>query len=142
MKLGASEYFTLTQLEAIVRLGDIIVPANGPFPSFSETGCIEHIDTVMAPAHEEDLKALGMLLIVLRYTPKLFIRWLLDLMGKAESMPSWLAPPFRLLNVSLKGIVFSLYYSNLTRDSYVGPRPFNAIDYELYCEPDPDMQNP
>ncbi|MDX1695028.1 MAG: hypothetical protein R3208_14780 [Ketobacteraceae bacterium] len=139
MKLGASEYFSTTQLEAIEKLGDIIVPANGAFPSFSDTGCIEHIDTVMAPAHEEDLKALGMLLLVLRYTPRLCIRWLLELMNRAEAMPRWLAPPFRLLNISLKGIVFSLYYSNLTRDSYLGPRPFDAIDYELYCEPDPQV---
>lgn len=136
MRLGSSEYFSIKQLEAIEKLGDIIIPANGDFPAFSDTGCIEHIDTVMSPAHEEDIKALGWLLLVLRYTPPIFIRWLLDLMGKAESMPRWLAPPFRLLNVSLKGIVFSLYYSNLTRDSYTGPRPFDAIDYELYCEPD------
>ncbi|MCG8668932.1 MAG: hypothetical protein MI867_05930 [Pseudomonadales bacterium] len=136
MKLGSSEYFTITQLEAIEKIGDIIVPGSGAFPSFTDTGCIAHIDTVMGPAHEEDLKLLGLLLIVLRYTPPVFIRMLLDLMNKAESMPRFIAPLFRLLNVSLKGIVFSLYYSNLTKESYTGPRPFDAIDYELYCEPD------
>ena len=136
MKLGASEFFSVKQLEAIEKLGDIIVPANAPFPSFSETGCIEHIDTVMSPAHEEDLKLLGILLYVLRYTPNFAIRGLLNLIGKAEKMPRFVAPLFRLLNVSLNGIVFSLYYSNMTRASYTGPRPFDAIDYEIYCEPD------
>lgn len=136
MKLGASEFFTVKQLQAIEKIGDIIVPANGSFPSFSQTGCIEQIDTVMSPAHEEDIKLLGILLYVLRYTPAPLIRGLLNLMGKAERMPRWLAPLFRLLNVSLNGIVYSLYYSNMTRASYVGPRPFDAIDYEIYCEPD------
>ena len=136
MSLGASEFFTVKQLEAIEKLGNIMIPANGSFPSFSDTGCIEQIDTVMSPAHQEDIKLLGVLLNVLHYTPAPFIRGLLNLMGKAELMPSWIAPIFRLLNVSLNGIVYSLYYSNMTRASYTGPRPFDAIDYDIYCEPD------
>ncbi len=136
MKLGSSQFFNITQLEAIEKLGDIICPANGAFPKFSDTGCIQNIDTVMAPAHEEDIKLLGLLLIVLRYTPVFIIRMLLNLMNKAEQMPRFIAPLFRLLNISLKGIVFSLYYSNITKESYTGPRPFDAIDFELHCEPD------
>lgn len=43
-------------IRAMERIGDIMIPKNGDFPSFSETGSIEHIDDLVAYAPEEDIK--------------------------------------------------------------------------------------
>ena len=43
-----SSYFSKGALKALNRFGDILVPANGDFPSFSEYGGLEHIDKMVA----------------------------------------------------------------------------------------------
>ncbi len=136
MTLGASELYSRQQLKGLNKLGDQMIPANEEFPSFSQTGCIEYIDTVMGAAHKDDQQAFGLLLWVLSYTPTLFIQWLLKLLDKTETLPPVMAGPFRLLNVSLRGVVYTLYYSNKTAPFYRGNKVFDVIDYHVHCKPD------
>lgn len=136
MKLGASEYYTRTQLKGLNKLGDQVVPRNGAFPSFSDTGCCEYIDEVMAPADPGDITAFGYLLLVFHFMPTLLITLMLWFANNTEKMPKLIAPPFRMLNVSLRGVIFSLYYSNKTSSSYMGPKAHEVIDYNVSCKPD------
>jgi len=136
VKLGASEYYSETQLEGLNKLGDVVIPRNGAFPSFSDTGCRDYIDDVMAPADADDTAAFGYLLLLFKYMPTAFISLILWLADNAESMPKLIAPPFRMLNISLRGVVFSLYYSNQTSSSYTGPMVHDVIDYNVTCTPD------
>lgn len=137
MRLGASTYYNETQLKGLNKLGDVVVPKNGRFPAFSETGCFENIDKVMSPAAPSDIKSFGYLLLVFCYLPSIVISLILSIADKAERMPRLIAPPFRMLNISLRGVIFSLYYSDLTASSYTGPSPHEAIDYQVSCKPDP-----
>lgn len=136
MKLGASELFTVRQLNGLKRVGDLLVPANGKFPAFSSTGCIERIDDLMGAAHPDDVRDLGYLLLVLNYLPQFAIRLLLDLTDRSEQMPAFIAPLFRQLNIGLKGVVFSLYYSGHQRVTYSGTNTLDVIDYHVHCAPD------
>lgn len=136
MKLGASELFSVRQLNGLQRVGDLLIPANGQFPAFSSTGSIERIDDLMGAAHPDDVRDFGYLLLVLNYLPVFVIRILLDLTSKTEQMPALIAPLFRQLNIGLKGVVFSLYYSGYQRATYTGANTLDVIDYHVHCAPD------
>lgn len=141
MALGASEYFSTRQLNALDKIGDIIVPANGPFPSFSSLGCREHIDDALCNAHQDDITALGWLLTVFGLLPAQIIRLVLRLAAWGATQHNVLGPPMRMLDTSVRALIFSLYYSNLTRCSYQGPTPHSAIDFNSHCAPDVTFDN-
>ena len=136
MSLGASSLFTQRQLSGLCRVGDLMMPANGKFPTFSQTGCIERIDDLMGTAHPDDIRDLGLLLLVFNYLPKFSLHWILQLIDKTEQMPGFIAPLFRTLNIGIKGVVFSLYYSGYSRVTYQGPTGLDAMDYQVHCAPD------
>ncbi len=61
-----------------------------------------------------------MLLQVLGFLPAFFARLVLKLAGTANSWPAFAAPTLRLLQVGLKGFVYSLYYSDERVRSLLG----------------------
>lgn len=140
MTLGASQYFSIRQLRAVDRLGDIIVPGNQRLPRFSDLGCSEHIDITLTNAHPDDIAALSALLSVLACLPDAGIKGIVRLSAWGAAKPSAFGAPFRMLNTSLRGLIYSLYYSNLTRCSYQGPTPLHVIGGNVYCEPDVDFK--
>ena len=52
-----SKILTKPALSTISRMGDIMLPKTQDFPSFSETGCIEHIDDIIADIDQALQKA-------------------------------------------------------------------------------------
>ena len=85
--------------------------------------------------HPDDVRDLGYLLLVLNYLPLFIIRLLLDLTSKTEQMPALIAPLFRQLNIGLKGVVFSLYYSGCQPITRTGTNTLAIIDYQVHCAP-------
>ena len=136
MSLGASSLFSARQLQGLQKLGDVMLPANGEFPLFSSTGCIERIDDLMGTAHPDDIRDFGLLLLVINYLPNLAIEWIVRLADSAERMPALIAPLCRQLNIGIKGVVFSLYYSGYHRSTYQGKTGLDVIDYHVHCAPD------
>lgn len=136
MSLGASSLFTARQLSGLQKLGDIMLPGHGDFPRFSATGCIERIDDLMGTAHPDDVRDFGLLLLVLNYLPAFAIEWIVRLADSAHRWPDLLAALPRTLNIGIKGVVFSLYYSGYHRATYQGKTGLDAIDYHVHCAPD------
>ncbi|MBL4585441.1 MAG: hypothetical protein JKX84_00060 [Flavobacteriales bacterium] len=106
-----SDYLSNSGLRALSRIGDILCPGDHEFPSYSETGCIEHVDRMLATVPPADMKDLGLLLSVLSFTPGFFLRWLVTQMAKTDESTSTLSGLFRMLDFGLRGIIFGTYYS-------------------------------
>ncbi|MEZ5504815.1 MAG: hypothetical protein R3F47_14705 [Gammaproteobacteria bacterium] len=136
MKLGASTLFSVRQLNGLQKLGDVMLPANGEFPAFSATGCIERIDDLMGTAHPDDVRDFGLLLLVFHYLPPFVIDWIVRLADSADRWPAFIAPLLRQLNIGIKGVVLSLYYSGYQRTTSRAKNPLHAIDYQVHCAPD------
>lgn len=136
MSLGASTLFNARQLSGLQKLGDILVPANGEFPAFSTTGCIERIDDLMGTAHPDDVRDFGLLLLAFHYLPVFVIEWIVRLADSADRWPALIAPSLRTLNIGIKGVVLSLYYSGYHRITYQGKTGLDVIDYHVHCTPD------
>jgi hypothetical protein len=53
-----SKYFSQNQLIGLRRAGDVILPGTEVSPSFSKTGCIDHVDRMAAYLTDDDLGGL------------------------------------------------------------------------------------
>lgn len=126
-----SNYFRPAALKGLNRIGDVFIPGSGDMPSFSEFGGIEHIDDVVACAPEEDIASLNLVLGILSFLPQGMLRWAAHQMVAASCKDGALAALLRQLNIGLKGILFSCYYSGKGGSSYAGRDPLDVIGYSV-----------
>ena len=126
-----SNYFKPAALKGLNRIGDVFIPRSGDLPSFSEFGGIEHIDDVIAYAPKEDIAILNLVLKIFSFLPQGMLRWTADQMVAASYKDGALAALLRELNIGLKGILFSCYYSGKAGSSYAGKNPLDVIGYSV-----------
>lgn len=113
------------------RIGDILVPGGNGFPSFSEYNCAEHVDDLLAYAPADDVKDLGMALILLNFLPGFLLVKLVKTLAASPQNQGPLGTVLRQLNMGIRGIVFSLYYSEKPGTGYSGKDPEKMIGFSL-----------
>ncbi len=124
-----SRHFTLRQLSGLERAGDVLVPGTDASPSFSRTGCLDHIDRLAAHLNADDLEGLRMVGGLFAVWPRWAIRCLFGLCRYRERLPWPLGAGLRQLEIGVKGALMSLYYANVTGEGYQGPRVFDILDW-------------
>jgi aldehyde dehydrogenase (NAD+) len=128
--MSSSKYFNQPQLLGLQKAGDVILPGTDLSPSFSDTGCIDHVDRLAAYLSDEDLGGLRLLLRLLHRTPKWSIRLLMTACSANARFPGFLGAALRTIDLGLRGIITSLYYSNLTGAGYQGKKVFNVVGWD------------
>lgn len=126
-----SKVFSSSALKALTRIGDILLPKNGEFPSFSESGCLEHVDDVASYAPADDLKDLNLLLSILSFMPDFLLRWVVKSMNNSHGKDGLMLDLLRMLDLGLKGILFGTYYSGKVGKNFKGKSPFEVIDFKV-----------
>lgn len=126
-----SQYFWNSTLKGLNRIGDVFIPHNGDLPSFSEFGGSDAIDTVIAYLPKEDIELLNIALTVFSVMPTGFLRWLVRTMENTLEKPGAIASLLRQLNLGLRGIVFSCYYSGVGAPTLRSNNPLDVIGYQL-----------
>lgn len=116
--------------KALSRFGDKLAPRNGDFPSWTELGCIEFVDEALEYVPKDDLKDLNMLLGILAPMPNFVYSWLIRKMGGSHDKNGMLSSLFRQLDLAIKGLVLSTYYSGKQGKGYKGKTPLEVIDYQ------------
>lgn len=124
-----SRYFTPRELHGLRRAGDLILPGTDASPSFSQTGCIDHIDRMAAYLNTDDLDGLRLVGGLFAWWPRWSIRLLLKLCTRGQRLPGPLGAALRLMEIGVKGAVMSLYYANVSGEGYRGPKVFDVIDW-------------
>jgi hypothetical protein len=130
-----SQYLNKTQLKGIVKLGSIMLPRSGEYPSFAELGCIEHIDEIAAYIPEVDLADLKMLLTLLAMMPPMGLNGLIRMMQNPDPWPEAVASTLRQMDTGLRGIIMSLYYSGRKGSKYQGQTPLELMGVEIVRVP-------
>ena len=110
---GAVRTLSPAQLAALNKVGDLMVPGDGTLPSFSAAGCAAHADRMLAHMNAGDRDGVRLLLSVFRVLPRPLIRALLRLADRHAALPGPPGAALRMLNLGVKGVVMSLYYSGL-----------------------------
>ncbi len=129
-KNARSTVLNQKHLTALNRIGDILLPRNGEHPSFSELGCIQHIDLLVTHAPEEDMKDLKGLLDVLYFLPGFLLRLVVWISQSGQSLPNPLGTLCRKLDIAFRSILFGLYYSGKCSDEYAGQTPLEIMGFE------------
>ncbi len=125
-----SNYFKPSALKGLNRIGDVFIPGDDRLPSFSRFGGAEHLDEVIAYAPAEDIASLNMVLGIFSFLPEGMLRWAADQMVAASYRDGLLDGQLRQLNIGLKGILFSCYYSGKGGSGYAGENPLEVVGYQ------------
>lgn len=126
-----SKFLSNSALHTINRMGDLMLPASGDFSSFSQTGCIEHIDDILLFAPEDDISSLNTLLSIMSVFPGSLLKWIIRNMETSHTKNGGISVLFRQLDFGLKGIIFTCYYSGKTGKHFTGKNPLQVIDFEF-----------
>jgi hypothetical protein len=93
---------------------------------FSASGAIDHADRMADHMNPSDRDGVKFLCTVFRILPAALVRAIMTLTEQQRSLPSFLGTPCRLVNIGIKGVVMSLYYSDLGD----GPSIHALLDYD------------
>jgi hypothetical protein len=126
-----SNYFSPNALRGLNRMGDLFLPRNGEWPSFSEYGCADNVDDLLAYAPPDDIATLNTVLGVLSYLPEGILRWIASLLENSPDNHGPLGDLLRLLNLGLRSIIYALYYANKAGPGYQGPQPHDVMGYQV-----------
>jgi acyl-CoA reductase-like NAD-dependent aldehyde dehydrogenase len=124
-----SKYFSPSQLKGLLKTGDIILPGTDISPSFSKTGCINHIDRMAGFLSEDDLGGLQLLFGIFRWTPKWIISLIMSACKHNQRFPGFLGAGLRMIEIGVKGATLSPYYANLTSPGYTGKKVYDIIGW-------------
>lgn len=120
------------QISALNRLGDVMCPANGEFPSFSDLGAVEHVDFLLEEIPSSDLADLKLLLLLLGLMPSFVLRAMMNFIEAKADMNGEVGTLIRMVRFGLRGIIFSLYYSGLKGStSKVTQTPVDVVGYHV-----------
>lgn len=126
----ASKYLNQRQLVGVLKVGDILIPGEKEFPKFSHTGFINQIDRIMDHMSKEDLKGFSLLMTLFGHLPKAIIYFIMKVVTKGIRIPGILGAPIRLMNIGVKGVICTLYYSKLESEKKYGEKIYQLINWD------------
>lgn len=111
--MATSKQLNATQMRGLIKACDVIIPGDGQLPSFSRSGCLDHADRMLDYMTDFDLNGIRALLTVFAFLPKPMIAAILLLTEQHRHLPGPIAAACRMVNIGIKGIAVTLYYSDL-----------------------------
>jgi hypothetical protein len=114
------------QRRGLLKVGDVLIPGDREFPSFSRSGCAQQADAMLEYMHASDRSGVKALLGMCALMPRPLIRGFLSLTEHHRALPRAVGSAFRLINTGIKGVVMTLYYS----DVGTGPSVYEIIRYD------------
>ena len=126
-----SEILSKSAIKGVIRLGDIMIPGNADLPSYSEYGGIEHVDDLLEHAPSSDIGDLNLILAILSFMPGFVLKWMVGKMTRSHQGGNGISVIFRQLDLGLKGIILSTYYTERGGANYQGIRPLDAVGYKI-----------
>lgn len=122
--------FPPLSLKGLRKAGDIIIPGQGGLPCFSETNFIQHLGRMSDFMYEKDREDLKLLMALMGIMPKFMVRFILWLATLHDSIPRPLAPILRQINIGIRGIIFTLYYSGLENSKGHGDQILKQLKFD------------
>jgi acyl-CoA reductase-like NAD-dependent aldehyde dehydrogenase len=111
--MSAVQLLTPAQLTGLRRVGDVLVPGDEVMPSFSAAQCAEQVDRLLVSMSQSDRDGVRLLLGIFRFLPRFVLRAILALTEHHARFPGPVATGLRLVNIGIKGVVMTLYYSDV-----------------------------
>lgn len=124
--MSPSKNLTPLQMRGLAKVGDVVIPGDDVLPSFSDSGSLRHVDRMLDHMSDFDRDGVKLLLTLLRFLPGFAIAAILHVAQRDRLLPGLLGAACRMVNIGIKGVVMTLYYSDLGDE----PRILPAIGYD------------
>jgi hypothetical protein len=126
-------HFSKRAVKGLIKIGDLYCPKNDDFPAYSEVAGVHYLDSLAINVPADDFSALNLVLAIFSFLPKGILAWLTGVLGRAMNNPSdgMLPSTLRQLNIGLRGLCYSTYYSELVDPAYSGKTPLQIMGYHL-----------
>jgi hypothetical protein len=111
------------QLRGLNRLGDVYMPGYESLPSFSRSGCARELPRVLPHMGAGDLADLKLLLTLMGLLPSPLVRLFVAFIEWSVRWPDWVGGIFRFVRLGVRGLIFTLYYSD--------PATLQTIGYDV-----------
>ncbi len=125
--------FSNRAVKGLSKIGNIYCPKNGEFPAYEEVAGLHFLNTLAVNVPKDDFTSLNLVLIIFSFLPNGILRWLVGKFEAAQEDDSEgiIASTLRQLNLGLRGLCYSTYYSEFTNPAYKGRTPMEIIDYKV-----------
>ncbi len=111
--------FTRAHLKGVEKLGRVVMPEDSDFPAFSEIGAEKYLNRMVDYMYEDDKSAILIILKLFSIMPQIIIKWTMSLIETGAKWQGMLGAPFRMLRIALKGLIFTVYYSDVTENQTI-----------------------
>ncbi len=108
-----------SQVKGIYKLGKTVMAEHPDFPSFDSLTPEKYINRMIDYMYDDDRQALLFLLSLFSVLPVGIIRLKLKFIDRAARLKGISGAAFRMLQIALKGMVFTLYYSDFTEGKVI-----------------------
>ncbi|MEZ5054275.1 MAG: hypothetical protein R2807_05840 [Chitinophagales bacterium] len=128
-----ANFFSTRATKGLLNVGEIYCPKNGEFPSFKEAAGTAYLNNFVKNVPEDDFNSLSLALAIFSFLPNFLLVWIINLCTNAQNSPSdgLLYSNLRQLNLGLRGLCYSIYYSEFTNPNYKGKKALDVLDYKL-----------
>ena len=110
---------TKSQIKGIYRLGKAVMTDHPDFPAFESLNPERYINRMIDYMYDDDKQALLFLLSLFSVLPVSVIRLKLKFIDWGSKWKGMAGAAFRMLQIALKGMVFTLYYSDFTEGKVI-----------------------
>lgn len=117
--------FSSISLKGIEKAGNVLIPGSPGMPSFSEAKLLKDLHRMTDYMNADDREGLKLLMMLFAFMPSFFIHFILYIASKHETFPDAIGAVLRQINMGVRGVVFTLYYSDLDQDSI-----FQSLNYK------------
>jgi len=107
------------QLRGLIKLASVILPKNQDLPDFSEIGPEKLINGMIDYMYPDDRGAILVLLKGFAFMPRFLIRFIIRVIVGGSRWRGMAGAVFRMLQIALKGLVFTIYYSDFTENKVI-----------------------
>lgn len=117
-----SKHLSNLQIQGINKMGNVMLPGDGEFASFSASGCVSEVDRILDYMPAKDLGDLKMLLALMGILPMFLVGWFLAFLERSPYWGDW-AAPLRFVRIGMRGLIMTLYYSH--------PQAHKVLGYQV-----------
>ena len=105
--------FSKLSLKGIQKAGDILIPGDDKFPRFSKTVFLNDLHRMTDYMNADDREGLKLLTAIFALAPAFIVKVILWTASKHEAFPNFIGAILRQVNLGMRGVTFTLYYSHL-----------------------------
>jgi hypothetical protein len=106
-----SKNLSLLQIKGLEKLGNAMLPGDGEFASFRDSGCSSEADRILDHMPAKDLGDIKMLLALMGILPSFVVLGFLYFLEKSVKWGAW-AAGLRFVRIGIRGLIMTLYYSH------------------------------